>query len=255
MEGFRDRMSSRYDRSPERDRSDRDRYDRSERSRRSSSDSFDSDAIAEVIERSNKDQLDVIADFFDEAKDDRLESEKVIVRAVDDNSQMLAELQKAIKSMQDKQGAIPSKENTQEEEFFDTPSVDPSAKDEILRAVIDNKQLLTLIRQDVITVTQHQAQADELAAMAAGAASESEPAVAPLSADAADKYFKDMEEHVHKENVKCYRNVQAAITEQGGASAQEYNKSLSLVKILSILSLVFSFVTLGLLVAFIFGII
>lgn len=255
MDGFRDRLNGRYDRTEkydrgvERERSDYDRYDRPERSRRSSSD-MDS-SIGEVIDRSNRSQLEAIADLFDEARDDRLESEKVIVRAVDDNAQMLSDIAKALKNMQGgNMGAVaPVPTQSREEEFFDSPSVDPSAKDEILRVVGDNKQLLTLIRQDVITIAQNQSQD--------GQAALSEPADMPdfLLASAADQYYKDMEEHVHKENVKCYKNIQAAITEQNGESVKEFTKSLSGIKIISILSLVFSAMTLILLVASVFGLI
>ena len=282
MDGFRDRLNSRYDRSErggrferdkerddrferdkerddrferpsERERSDYDRYDRAERverGRRSSSD-MDLGSLGDVIDKSNKNQLDVIADLFDEAKDDRLASEKTIVRAVDDNAQMLSDIAKALKSLQDNQGEaaqLPSSAG-EKEEFFDEPSVDPSAKDEILKVAADNKQLLTLIRQDVITISQNQAQ--DTAAVV------NEPVDIPdfLLASAAEQYYKDMEEHVHKENVKCYKNVQAAITEQGGASVKEFIKSLTGIKVMSILSLVFSAMSLLLIAAMVFGLI
>lgn len=259
MDGFRDRLNGRYDRAERVDRhertSERDHadYDRYDRGRRASSDSMDMGALSEVIDKSNREQMNAIADFFDEAKDDRLESEKVIVRAVDDNAQILNDIVKALKNMQDNNMSIGTQGESSQEEFFDSPSVEPSALNEILHAVADNKQLLTLIRQDVITINQNQAQAQATDTPAVVA----EPTDAPdyLLAATADQYYKDMEEHVHKESVKCYRNMQAAITEQGGESVKAFTKSLTGIKVVSIISLVVSVLTMLLLAASIFQII
>lgn len=260
MDGFRDRLNGRYDRTErvdrhertaERERADYDRYDRG---RRASSDSIDMGALSDVIDKSNREQMEAIADFFDEAKDDRLESEKVIVRAVDDNAQLLNSIAKTLKSMQDNSVVVSSQGNAAgQEEFFDSPSVEPSALNEILHAVGDNKQLLTLIRQDVITISQNQSQAQDADALA----TVTEPSDTPdyLLASTADQYYKDMEEHVHKESVKCYRNMQAAITEQGGESVKAFTKSLTGIKVVSIISLVVSVLTMLLLAASIFQII
>ena len=267
MERYSDRMGSRYDRGADReryDRDDRDRYDRYERedrferddrdyydrdrSRRSSRDMSDSGA-SEAIEKSNRDQLNKIADYFDEAREDRLESEKNIMRAVDDNAQMLAGIAESLKNINSSPVAVAAP--VEAEEYFDEPSVDPSAKDEILKVVADNKQLLTLIRQDMITVTQRQA--DEASRASAPAQMVDVPDF--LLAERAEELFRGLEEHVHTENVKCYRNVQASLQEQNGEIVKEFTRSLTGIKIVSILSLVFTIVTMVLLAAFIFGII
>ncbi len=93
MDGFRERLGARYDRSMARgagyDRSGDDRYDgdRFERSpRRGAPEGISQEAISEVINeaisKSNREQLDIIADFFDEAKADRMESERAIIDAL-----------------------------------------------------------------------------------------------------------------------------------------------------------------------------
>lgn len=267
MERYSDRMAGRYDRGAEReryDRDDRDRYDRydredryerddrdyydRDRSRRTSRDMSDSGAM-EAIEKSNRDQLNKIADYFDDAREDRLESEKNIMRAVDENAQMLSNIAESLKNATGVPVAVPVNNDT--EEFFDEPSVDPSAKDEILKVVADNKQLLTLIRQDMITVTQHQAEETSRGQ----APSQITDIPDFLLAERAEELTRGLEEHVHSENVKCYRNVQASLQEQNTETVKEFNKSLTGIKIVSILSLVFSIVTMVLLAAFIFGII
>ena len=40
------------------------------------------EAVTEAVGKSNREQLDVIADFFDEAKADRMESERAIIDAL-----------------------------------------------------------------------------------------------------------------------------------------------------------------------------
>ena len=62
-----------------------------------------------------------------------------------------------------------------------------------------------------------------------------------------------MEEHVNKENVKCYRNVQAALSEQGTQVVDQNRKSLGLLKVLAIVSIVLSLVHAVLLISYIFN--
>lgn len=55
-----------------------------------------------------------------------------------------------------------------------------------------------------------------------------------ISTEKADimKQLTQLEEHVHKENVKCYRNVQAVITEQSkSGGSQGLDKPIKLIKI------------------------
>ena len=58
---------------------------------------------------------------------------------------------------------------------------------------------------------------------------------------------------MHKENVKCYRNVQAALSEQGTQIVEQSKKSLTLLKILAIISTVLGFVNIALLISYILG--
>ena len=94
MDGFRERLGGRYDRSMARgagydrmssdERYDGDRYERGPRrgAPEGISQEAVSEAVNEAITKSNREQLDVIADFFDEAKADRMESERAIIDAL-----------------------------------------------------------------------------------------------------------------------------------------------------------------------------
>lgn len=78
----------------------------------------------------------------------------------------------------------------------------------------------------------------ESAFMSGGVVNREEPADSGelkelISAEKADimKQLTQLEEHVHKENVKCYRNVQAVITEQSkSGGGQELDKTIKLIK-------------------------
>ena len=82
MDGFRDRLN--------RSTQERGTYDRYERTSRRGMYSQGSqsgpsiDEIAQLVDESNGKQLEVINDLFEDAKDDRFESEKQILAAIDE---------------------------------------------------------------------------------------------------------------------------------------------------------------------------
>ena len=82
MDGFRDRLN--------RGTQERGTYDRYERTSRRGMYSQGSqsgpsiDEIAQLVDESNGKQLEVINDLFEDAKDDRFESEKQILAAIDE---------------------------------------------------------------------------------------------------------------------------------------------------------------------------
>ena len=344
MDGFRERLSGRYDRSgmrsggydrassEDRHEHDSDRYERAPR--RGSSDGISQEAINEVINeaitKANQEQLDVIADYFDEAKADRMESERAIIdafshglnevvaateavkavpepapapeptpapepaappvavidekteetlsrieRIAGQNAESLNEssemLERSVESLRSNAESLRSnseaineikssiselivsseavrnssaeiqnsiRQSMQElSSRVATPmpmqdlTVDfTSEKDEIIGAVGDNRAILNMIRQDVLNGFAKSAAAEE----------ENEEKVTPLSADEAGNYYKELEDHIHKEAVKCYRNVQSALTEQGAESSKGIEKSVSGMRIMVLLALLFS---------------
>lgn len=308
MDGFRERLGGRYDRSDRGDRSDRseraggrsdrgDRYDRASEERysddrydRSSrrSEGVSIDAISDAVDKSNRDQLGVIADMFDDARADRLESEKAIIDALSNklsqgggsvrevapapvatqpavDSEALGRIESLIGRNAESiiEGRAVSERNAASlrvntellnelkagiAEVLKTQGVQTDAdsasdeKEEILGALSDNRTLLNMLRQEIVN------------GFANAGANEEETPEGALTAEVIDKYYKDMEEHVHKECVKCYRNVQSALTEQNAEFEKKVTKSLSGINIFNIVSVVLNVVTIVLLVCSILGI-
>ena len=127
-------------------------------------------------------------------------------------------------------------------------------KEDILRAVAGNTELLYAIR-DVLAKKEEAEQKQQEAAPQDAQPEQAAPeAEKPLTAILAE-YYNNMEEHVHKENVKCYRNVQAAISEQGTQVVDQSRKSLGMLKVFAIVTAVLSLANIALLVCFILGLI
>ncbi len=321
MDGFRERLSGRYDRLGARtsgyDRmgaDDRFEGDRFERAPRRGSETLSqeavADAVTEAVGKSNREQLDVIADFFDEAKADRMESERAIIDAlshsmneiaknldskasdaapspapiaaapaepiavVDEqnaetlarieriagqnaealnengeilernintlrsNSEVLSDIKSSLDQFQDNirqsigeissRAAAPAQVSELTVDFSEE-------KNEIIGAVGDNRAILNMIRQDVLNGFAKTETAEENA----------EEKVIPLSSEDAAAYYKELEEHVHKECVKCYRNVQSALTEQASEANTGLEKSIGGTRIMALLAVVFSVIAAG----------
>ncbi|MDO5572528.1 MAG: hypothetical protein Q4G60_00960 [bacterium] len=77
------------------------------------------------------------------------------------------------------------------------------------------------------------------------------PSAGPISAD----QLQDLEEHVHKENVKCYRNVQASVMEQAELQMEQTRNSVGPVKGMLITSLILNVATIGILIVHLLGVI
>ena len=265
MDGFRDRMSGRYDRN-------QDRGDRYERPRRSSEE-LSIDQIADAVDKSNRSQMEVIADFFDDAKADRLESERAIIDAlsnrpmpsprregadsaqgeeiaaiINDNKALIGRIEKiATQNGEaiDANGAMIEKilaslrENTgllnqvfrgvQDSGRGTKPQTvsmnDPEAIKEVMRLVSENRAILGQMAEGANVKTDETLPAD--------------PAGASTS-ETVQKQLSDLTEHVHMENVKCYRNVQAAMGEQNAELVKSVDKKMSGMKGLLIAALALS---------------
>lgn len=324
MDGFRERLSGRYDRlgargsgydrMPSDDRYEGDRYERTPRRGGSEGISQEavSEAVTEAVSKSNREQLDVIADFFDEAKADRMESERAIIDALshsmneitnslntkaaaaepapvaqpapaasaqpiaivdEQNAETLARieriagqnaetlnengeiLERNINTLRSNSEMINELRNSMDEfqgsirqsigemaSRAAAPAPVPDLtvdfseeKNEIISAVGDNRAILNMIRQDVLNGFARSEAAEE----------EPEEKIAPLSADDAAAYYKELEEHVHKECVKCYRNVQSALTDQAGEANTGIEKSIAGTRIMVLLAVVFSIIGAG----------
>ncbi len=194
------------------------------------------DDIANVIEKSNSKQLEVFADCIDDVKDEVYASEKEIMKALD---QIASSTSSARTSLRQAEPAA--------------AQMDPAAKEEILRAVSNNTELLNAI-QEVLKKTEEK-EAEKAKETETKADAAEEPKQENQLTAALAQYYNNMEEHVHKENVKCYRNVQAALSEQGTQIVGQNKGSLVFLKVFAIVSVVLTTANILLLYLFIKGII
>ena len=297
MDGFRDRMN----RGPA-DRGSYDRFDRG--SRRGSygaapapQPSFNGEEIAQIVEDSNAKQLEVINDFFEDAKVDRFESEKQIISAIDeviaevkevkkaaaepavvptpqpvapqvDNSESISEILKTANSNADLLAQFAEEQvpmlirgnsavlNQIRETLLEndetlrelvrnsnrpqqtSAQAGSSSNDEVLSAATTNNALLNALRSDVAAVQAEIRSTNER--MSANA----DDSNAPLDAEdgftkaQADEMYKNMEDLVHGECVKVYRNVQKVLEDQNVAVGETVKGSVGGLKGLAIINLI-----------------
>ncbi|MCR5421953.1 MAG: hypothetical protein K6E98_13220 [Lachnospiraceae bacterium] len=209
-----------------RDNSDKNRSEREYERRRMNQTSISAEQIKDLVTDSNENQLDVIQDLFYDARVDREASDKEILRAVDNNSKLLNKNFRLLNDMKD---------DLDSEEKIDIRSLSEENKDEILKAVfsnsdilkqvLENTEILTLLKQELI-----EKKAEE----------EKEKEENIFDKETAEKAFIDLEDHVHKENVKCYRNIQTAIAEQDAVTYGKVSMELRRIKGMVIAALVFS---------------
>lgn len=300
MDGFRDRMN----RGPA-DRGSYDRFDRGSRrgsygaAPASPQPSFNADEIAQIVEDSNAKQLEVVNDFFEDAKVDRFESEKQIISAIDeviaevkevkkiasepvapapvpqpvvapqaDNSESINEILKTANSNADLLAQFAEEQvpmlirgnsavlnqiretllendetlrelvrNSNRPQQASAPS-GGSSNDEVLSAATTNNALLNALRSDVAAVQAEIRSTNER--MSANA----DESNAPLDAEdgftkaQADEMYKNMEDLVHGECVKVYRNVQKVLEDQNVAVGETVKGSVGGLKGLAIINLI-----------------
>ena len=225
MESF-SKFASRIERninrvSSERSASDRaraERYDREYSERRRPA-SVNLEQIKDAVNNSNENQLDVIQDFFDDSRVEQDASNKEILRAVDSNAKLINKGVRLISDFRDE---------WEDEERIDYKALSDANKEEILKAVFSNAEILKLLKEELV---ENKEVSDEV-----------------FSKSQAEKMYADLEDHVHKENVKCYRNVQAVITEQDAQTYSKIKKGLGAVKGLVITAIIFGAANLAFLV-------
>ncbi|MCR5355950.1 MAG: hypothetical protein K6E63_00955 [Lachnospiraceae bacterium] len=210
---------------PQREGQERMRPDRdlSER-RRMIQNSVSAEQIKEVINDSNDAQLDAIQDMFYDERVDRESAGKELLRAVDSNAKLLNKNYRLLNDIKD---------DLDSDETVDLREISEENKEEILKAVFSNKEILTLLKQELID----------------NKAEENREWVEKLfDKETAEKAFIDLEDHVHKENVKCCKNVQAAIEETDEKAFGRIKKGFNAVKALVTVSLLFGIANLAFLI-------
>ncbi len=277
MDGFRDRFGSRYDRNASsRGNGQRVANDRgSERTDRYEGD-FEYGGRDEYAGRDypdprrgrspqpdpvNSRQLDMIQDYLEEAKEDRMASEKEILHAVDNNAKMIdrsLDILGEIKESVEKAGL----DSREEEETIDIEELSHKNKEEIIGAITnnagqiaasiadnteqiaasiaDNKFLLNALREELLKRAEEEAEAES---------EEGKEEKASI-----EDLISGLEDHVHKESVKCYRNVLGAFEDHEKAAEEKSGKGIGIVKIFSIVQLALTVINIVLLALYIFGI-
>lgn len=178
------------------------------------------DQIKEVVADSNEDQLDAIQDLFYDERVDREASGKELLRAVDNNSKLLNKNFRLLSDMKD---------DMDSEDGTDFEALTKANKEEILEAVFSNADLLKQVLEntDLLKVIKEELVDKKV-----------EENNNVFDKETAEKAFIDLEDHVHKENVKCYRNVQAAITEQDVQTYAKIKKGMNTLRGLVIAAIV-----------------
>ena len=207
-----------------RDSSDRLRAEREYERRRLEKNQINIDQIKEVVTDSNSDQLDAIQDLFYDERVDREASGKELLRAVDNNQKLLNKNFRLLSDMKD---------DLDSDDGLDLRELSEANKEEILKAVFSNGDLLKQVLENTDLLKTLK---EELIDKKVEEIKEKEENT--FDKASAEKAFIDLEDHVHKENVKCYRNVQAAMEEMDEKSYGRLKKGMDTLKGLLIAAVV-----------------
>lgn len=262
MDGFRDRMNrGGYD------RGGYDRYDRNRRGSFSAASSISADEVMQIVDDSNAKQLDYINDFFADARDDKNESDKQILAAIESVKNVVANKESAVVTEDSPVGSVSEQilrtatsnndllTQFAEEQLPMLVRGNSSTLNQIRTEIAQNedllKEFLNAIRSDVAGVQAEIRKSNERV----------EDEDAPLDTEdvftkaQADEMYKNMEENVHAECVKVYRNVQKVVEDQNATLVSEVKSSIGGVKGLTILNLVLLILNLAAVLLRIFDII
>ena len=314
MDGFRDRLN--------RGTQERGTYDRYERTSRRGMYSQGSqsgpsiDEIAQLVDESNGKQLEVINDLFEDAKDDRFESEKQILAAIDElietvnreeakedddsrcevrneddglytelkasseeilrtvnsnsdllqqfaeeqlpmlirgNSSILNQIREALSDQEDMIKRISDEiEKTSENNIGVNTS---NGNEEVLNVASTNNALLNALRSDVAGIQAEIRNTTDRLSKKADEENSPLDDEDVLTKSKAEDMYKKLDETIHNDCVKVYRNVQKLMEEQNAGADDSIKKSIGGLRLLSIINLILLLLNLLALLAKIFEII
>ena len=314
MDGFRDRLN--------RGTQERGTYDRYERTSRRGMYSQGSqsgpsiDEIAQLVDESNGKQLEVINDLFEDAKDDRSESEKQILAAIDElietvnreeakedddsryevrneddglytelkasseeilrtvnsnsdllqqfaeeqlpmlirgNSSILNQIREALSDQEDMIKKISDEiERTSENNVGVNTS---NGNEEVLNVASTNNALLNALRSDVAGIQAEIRNTTDRLSKKADEENSPLDDEDVLTKSKAEDMYKKLDETIHNDCVKVYRNVQKLMEEQNAGADDSIKKSIGGLRLLSIINLILLLLNLLALLAKIFEII
>ena len=314
MDGFRDRLN--------RGTQERGTYDRYERTSRRGMYSQGSqsgpsiDEIAQLVDESNGKQLEVINDLFEDAKDDRFESEKQILAAIDElietvnreeakedddsryevrneddglytelkasseeilrtvnsnsdllqqfaeeqlpmlirgNSSILNQIREALSDQDDMIKKISDEiERTSKNNVGVNTS---NGNEEVLNVASTNNALLNALRSDVAGIQAEIRNTTDRLSKKADEENSPLDDEDVLTKSKAEDMYKKLDETIHNDCVKVYRNVQKLMEEQNAGADDSIKKSIGGLRLLSIINLILLLLNLLALLAKIFEII
>ena len=314
MDGFRDRLN--------RGTQERGTYDRYERTSRRGMYSQGSqsgpsiDEIAQLVDESNGKQLEVINDLFEDAKDDRFESEKQMLAAIDElietvnreeakedddsryevrneddglytelkasseeilrtvnsnsdllqqfaeeqlpmlirgNSSILNQIREALSDQEDMIKKISDEiERTSENNVGVNTS---NGNEEVLNVASTNNALLNALRSDVAGIQAEIRNTTDRLSKKADEENSPLDDEDVLTKSKAEDMYKKLDETIHNDCVKVYRNVQKLMEEQNAGADDSIKKSIGGLRLLSIINLILLLLNLLALLAKIFEII
>lgn len=314
MDGFRDRLN--------RGTQERGTYDRYERTSRRGMYSQGSqsgpsiDEIAQLVDESNGKQLEVINDLFEDAKDDRFESEKQILAAIDElietvnreeakedddsrcevrneddglytelkasseeilrtvnsnsdllqqfaeeqlpmlirgNSSILNQIREALSDQEDMIKRISDEiERTSENNVGVNTT---NGNEEVLNVASTNNALLNALRSDVAGIQAEIRNTTDRLSKKADEENSPLDDEDVLTKSKAEDMYKKLDETIHNDCVKVYRNVQKLMEEQNAGADDSIKKSIGGLRLLSIINLILLLLNLLALLAKIFEII
>ena len=297
MDGFRDRLN--------RGTQERGTYDRYERTSRRGMYSQGSqsgpsiDEIAQLVDESNGKQLEVINDLFEDAKDDRFESEKQILAAIDElietvnreeakedddsryevrneddglytelkasseeilrtvnsnsdllqqfaeeqlpmlirgNSSILNQIREALSDQEDMIKKISDEiERTSENNVGVNTS---NGNEEVLNVASTNNALLNALRSDVAGIQAEIRNTTDRLSKKADEENSPLDEEDILTKTKAEDMYKKLDETIHNDCVKVYRNVQKLMEEQNAGADDSIKKSIGGLRLLSIINLI-----------------
>ena len=274
------------------------------------------DEIAQLVDESNGKQLEVINDLFEDAKDDRFESEKQILAAIDElietvnreeakedddsryevrneddglytelkasseeilrtvnsnsdllqqfaeeqlpmlirgNSSILNQIREALSDQEDMIKKISDEiERTSENNVGVNTS---NGNEEVLNVASTNNALLNALRSDVAGIQAEIRNTTDRLSKKADEENSPLDDEDVLTKSKAEDMYKKLDETIHNDCVKVYRNVQKLMEEQNAGADDSIKKSIGGLRLLSIINLILLLLNLLALLAKIFEII
>lgn len=196
----------------------------------------DNNEAQDEILRTVRDNSDLLTQF----------AEEQIPMLIRGNSSMLSQISESLEEKGELIRELLMKSNSESQQINPVmPLPDSGANEEVLQTVVNNNTLLNALRAEVAGL-----QSEMRDSAVRSQADDNGPLDAtPVTKEEIDLLYRDMEDHVHKECVKVYKNVQAALEAQNASVSDSVKKGTGGLKFLIIFNLILTVVNILLAVA------